>query len=267
MHQVYTVKKVIRETPKAVSILLDGKISYSPGQFIMIWLPGLDEKPFAVSYQEKSSFGITIEEKGRFTKAISKIEEGTKVGIRGPYGNGFKVKDNSIIVAGGLGMAPALPLIKEIKDSVIIQGARSKEFLLYLNNKALMKTIEKNNNRIIRCTDDGSFGIHGFTTEILKDEISKKAGTVYTCGPEMMIKKVFGICEESKAECQASLERFIKCGIGLCGSCCINSRLVCRDGPVFSSSQLRELEELGKFARLKSGRKVSVKEYYNHRSK
>ena len=82
-----------------------------------------------------------------------------------------------------------------------------------------------------------------------------------------MIKKIFDICEKNKIELQASLERFCKCGIGICGSCVINDQLVCKDGPVFNSKQIRKLTELGKFARLKSGKKVPIKEYYDYRSK
>lgn len=267
MHKIHKVKKVIRENSKAVTIILEGKIDYNPGQFIMLWLPGVDEKPFAVSYLSGNSFGVTIEEKGKFTKQISKIKEGTEVGVRGPYGNGFDVKNHSIIVVGGLGMAPAVPLISKLKNSSIIQGAKSKEYLLYMEDKDLLNVIEKNNNRIIYCTDDGSFGINRFTTDVLKDVINKNVRTVYTCGPEVMIKKVLEICKDAKVECQASLERMMKCGIGICGSCVCGDQLVCKDGPVFNSSQLRKLGELGKFAKLKSGKKVPINEYYEYKSK
>jgi len=267
MHKAYTIKKIIRETPKAITIILDGKINYAPGQFIMLWLPNLDEKPFVVSYLEKNEFGLTIECKGLFTKKICHIKEGTKVGIRGPFGNGFSIKDNSVIVAGGLGMAPALSLIKKIKNSTIIQGASSKEYLLFLKNKNLLDIIEKNNNKIIYCTDDGSYGVHCFTSKVLDEMINKKINTVYTCGPEIMIKKIFEMCEKNRINCEASLERMMKCGIGICGSCIINDQLVCKDGPVFNSEQLRKLTELGKFARLKSGKKTALNEYFNWRSK
>jgi len=286
MHKAYNIKKIIRETPKAVSLILESKIDYQPGQFIMLWLPSVDEKPFAVSYLDKTEFGVTIEEKGKFTKTISNINVGTKVGVRGPYGNGFQIKDNSIIVAGGLGMAPALPLIKKIKNSIIIQGAKSKEYLLYLKDKTLLNIIEKNNNKIIYCTDDGSFGIHGFTTQVLKEMLSSKIllnsknskglensknfqskiKTVYTCGPEIMIKNVFDICEKHKVGLQASLERMFKCAIGVCGSCVCGDQLVCKDGPVFKSEQLRDMGDFGKFARLKSGKKVPINDYYNYRT-
>lgn len=264
-HKVFKVNEVKRENSSTVSIILTGRINYNPGQFIMLWIPNVGEKPFAISYHNGNSFGITIEEKGKFTKEIAKVKKGTKVGVRGPFGNGFVVKDSSVIVAGGLGMAPALSLIKKVKNSTIIQGAKSKNLLLYLNHKDLLDSIKKNNNKIIYCTDDGSFGIHGFTTDALKEILSKNI--VFTCGPEIMIEKVVEICYLGRVECQASLERFMKCGIGLCGSCCINNQLVCKDGPVFNSEQLKKLTELGKFARLKSGKKVPIKKYYEWKSK
>ena len=267
MHKAYKIKKVIKETPKAVSIILDGKIDYKPGQFVMLWLPGVDEKPFALSYQNKNEFGITIEIKGEFTKAISKVKPGTKVGIRGPYGNSFTIKDNAILIAGGLGMAPSLAIIKNIKNSTIIQGAKSKEFLLYLEDKELLKTIEKNNNKIIYCTDDGSFGIHGFTSDVLKDLIKQKPKIIYTVGPEIMMLAILNIANKNNIKCEASLERFMRCGIGLCGSCACDDQLVCKDGPVFNSDKLSKLKDLGKYAELKSGKKVTLKEYFSYRSK
>jgi len=267
MHQTYTIKEIVKETPNTQTYLFSGKIDYKPGQFIMLWLPNIGEKPFAISHLKDNEFGITIECKGFFTKKICHIKEGTKAGIRGPYGNGFEIKNDSIIVAGGLGMAPALPLIQKIKNSTIIQGAKSKDLLLYRENPEILKLIEKNNNKIIYCTDDGSFGINGFTTNVLKETITQKTKAVYTCGPEIMIKNVFDICEKNKVECQASLERYFRCGIGVCGACVCGDQLVCKDGPVFKSEQLRKMKDFGKYAKLKSGKKVTLKEYYSYRSK
>ncbi|MBD3164654.1 dihydroorotate dehydrogenase electron transfer subunit [Candidatus Woesearchaeota archaeon] len=268
MHKAYKIKEIKRENPKTVSIILGGKIkNYHPGQFIMLWIPGIDEKPFVITYLNKDSFGVTIEEKGKFTKAAASLKKGDKVGIRGPYGSGFDIKDNSIIVVGGLGMAPAMNLIKGIKNSLIIQGAKTKEMLLFHEDPSLIAAVRKNNNRLHKCTDDGSFGKQCFTTQYLEKLISKEARVVYTCGPEIMIQGIFNICEKHNVECQASLERFMKCGIGICGSCAINDRLVCKDGPVFRSEQIRKLTEFGKFARMKSGRKVNIGEYYKWRQK
>ena len=267
MQTIHQIKEIIRESPNTKTYVLDGKINYNPGQFIMLWLPGIDEKPLAVSNVENNQFSVTIECKGNFTNSMCHIKEGTQVGVRGPYGNGFTPKDNSIIVAGGLGMAPAVELIKRVKNSTIIQGAKSKDFLLFLNNKELTDIIKRNGNKIIYCTDDGSFGVKGFVTNALKETINKNTKTIYTIGPEIMIQKVFELCEKNKIDCQASLERYMRCCFGVCGACVCGDQLVCKDGPVFNSEQLRKMEDFGKSARLKSGRKVPLNEYFSYRSK
>ncbi|MBI2124338.1 hypothetical protein HYT92_00965 [Candidatus Pacearchaeota archaeon] len=94
-------------------------------------------------------------------------------------------------------------------------------------------------------------------------EKNKKIKIVYTCGPEIMMKKVFDICKKYKVEMEASLERMMKCGFGICGACMINDKIVCMDGSIFNSEQLNKLPEFGKFARLKTGRKVTLKEYHS----
>ncbi|MDP2974562.1 MAG: dihydroorotate dehydrogenase electron transfer subunit, partial [Candidatus Diapherotrites archaeon] len=90
----------------------------------------------------------------------------------------------------------------------------------------------------------------------------EKFDIVFGCGPEIMLKKVFELCEKHKVQCQLNLERFMRCGgMGLCGSCAIGKFLVCKDGPVFSSSQLRQMPEFGASALLKCGREVPIKEF------
>ena len=81
-----------------------------------------------------------------------------------------------------------------------------------------------------------------------------------------MMKKIFDICEKNDIECQASLERFMFCGFGICGSCVCDDMLVCKDGPVFNSKQLKQMKDFGRYAKLKSGKKVTLKKYYNWRS-
>jgi len=80
------------------------------------------------------------------------------------------------------------------------------------------------------------------------------------------MKKVFDIAEKHNIPCEASLERFMFCGIGVCGSCACGNKLVCRDGPVFSSDNLREINDFGRYAKLKNGKKTSLQEYYKWRS-
>ena len=265
MHQAETCRTDIPKMLEIADVVHEGKgqksfffrhsIEFRPGQFIMVWLHGVDEKPMAVSYHSKKEFAFTSQAIGNFTNEIDKLKKGDKLGIRGPYGNSFSIKANACVVAGGVGMSSVSTLIDALKNPLIIYGARSKEHLIYRKRY-------KNKNMLIT-TDDGSFGKKGFTTDALNEALSKsKIKIVYTCGPEIMMKKVFEICQKHKVECEASLERYMACGFGICGKCMINDKIVCIDGPVFNSRQLSQMSEFGNFARLKSGRKVTIKEYH-----
>ena len=120
------------------------------------------------------------------------------------------------------------------------------------------------NKKLNVTTDDGSYGIKGFTTNVLEKLLKEgKIKIVYTCGPEIMMKKVLELCNKYKVECEASLERYMSCAFGICGKCMINDKIVCIDGPIFNSKQLSNMSEFGKFARLKTGKKVTIKEYHS----
>ena len=254
--EMLEVSDIAKEGKGQTSFFFKHHLDCRPGQFIMVWLPGFDEKPMAVSYLSKNEFAFTSQAVGKFTDALENVKKGDKLGIRGPYGNSFSVKNNSCVVAGGVGLSSVSTLIDSLKNPLIIYGARSREHLIYLKRF-------KNKNLMIT-TDDGSLGRRGFTTGILEEVLSKnkKIKLVQTCGPEIMMKKILDICNKHKVECEASVERYMSCGFGICGKCMINERIVCIDGPVFSSKQLNQMPEFGNFARLKSGRKVSLKEYH-----
>ena len=253
---ILEISDVVHETKEQKSFFFRHSLQCKHGQFIMVWIPGLDEKPMAVSYLSKNEFAFTSKSIGRWTFALEKFRKGDKLGIRGPYGNSFSAKENSCVVGGGVGMASVSTLIDVLKNPIIINGARSKEYLIYLKRY-------KSKN-MIAATDDGSYGRKGFTTDVLDEVLTnnKKIKIVYTCGQEIMMKKVFEICQRHKVECEASLERYMACGFGICGKCMINDRIVCVDGPIFNSKQLSKLPEFGNFARLKSGRKVTIQEYH-----
>jgi dihydroorotate dehydrogenase electron transfer subunit len=260
--KILEISKIIDEAKDHRSFFFKYSLDFKPGQFIMVWIPGMDEKPMAVSYYKKDEFAFTTHMVGgNFTKYLFTLKKGDKVGIRGPYGNGFSAKANACIVGGGIGMAPLSALIEKLKAPVIINGARTKDMLLF------QKRFKGKN--VIITTDDGTCGRKCFTTEVLeellKDNKRNKIKIVYTCGPEIMMNKVLDICNRYKVECEASLERFMKCGFGVCGACMCNDKLVCKDGPVFNSKQLSQMPDFGNFARLKSGRKVSLKEYHSTR--
>jgi len=260
------ISSIVQETPTVKTFTLEKEINGNPGQFAMLWLPGVDEKPFSVS-QFGKQVKVSIQKKGKFTEKCFELKEGDFIGIRGPFGKGFnleKVK-KAIVIGGGCGTAAVAPLPKALKEKgiefVSITGAKNESELFSQESFTGF-------GELVECTDDGSKGRKGFVTEALEELLQKKEfDTVLACGPEIMLLKVFEACEASKVECQLSLERFMKCGLGVCAQCVIDNQLVCKDGPVFNSAQIRKLSEFGKFARLKSGEKVELKEYYAWRQK
>jgi dihydroorotate dehydrogenase electron transfer subunit len=250
------ISKIVQESKGNKSFFFKHKLDCKPGQFIMVWLPNVDEKPMAVSYTNKDEFAFTSQAVGKFTNTLDKLKKGDKLGIRGPYGNSFSIKRDACVVGGGVGMASVSTLIDKLKNPVIINGARDKEHLIYLKRY-------KGKN-LIAVTDNGSYGKKGFTTDALKESLkNNNIKIVYTCGPEIMMKKVLELCNKHNVECEASLERIMKCSYGICGACMINDKLVCIDGPIFNSQQLNKLSEFGKYARLKTGRKVTLEEYHS----
>ncbi len=255
---VMPISKVIREGKDQKTIFVKLNENIKPGQFFMLWIPGVDSKPYAVSYYNKTKLGFTSIAIGKFSNAFDKLQSGDKIGLFGPYGNSFSIKKNACVVAGGIGISSVSTLIDKLKNLTIIYGVRNKKYLIY--------TKRYKNKKLLITTDDGSYGRKGFTTDALKELLENKKNRikiVYTCGPEIMMKKVFDLCKKYNVECEASLERYMKCSIGVCGACMVNDKIVCIDGPVFNSNQLNNMNEFGKFARIKTGRKVTINEYHS----
>jgi dihydroorotate dehydrogenase electron transfer subunit len=223
----------------------------------MIWIPDVDEIPMSVSYISKNIKGITFKKVGDATEALSDLKKGYKIGIRGPYGNGFKINGKNILfVAGGTGIAAIAPAAKiafqKNISSTVVLGSRCKDELFF------EKRFQKYSNDCIFCTDDGSCGEKGFTTDILEKIIKKQNfSSIITCGPEIMMKKI--IDSYKKIPIQASLERYMKCGFGLCGQCTIGEGLrVCKEGPVFEGKKLRKIKEFGLYKKDSSGKKIRI---------
>lgn len=262
-HIMLRVEKKCIENPTHATLFFTHELAFKPGQFIMVWLPGVDEKPYTISFHSKERFSITIEAKGIFSKKAIALEKGDLVGIRGPFGNGFNIKqeDRVAVVAGGCGMAPLAPLVEKLdKNATLIHGARSKDYILFP---------DRFNTQRLFCTDDGSLGQKAVVTQILEQQIAsgKQFDMVYTCGPEIMMHHVFKMCENHNIPCQASLERYMRCGFGVCGACVCGSRVVCKDGPVFGSDDLRVMKDFNTKALLKSGKEVELSQYFSWRCK
>jgi dihydroorotate dehydrogenase electron transfer subunit len=228
-----------------------------PGQFYMIWIPGIDEIPMSVSFITREVKGITFRRIGKATNALFSFKRGQNIGIRGPYGNGFQLKGrHPLFVGGGTGVAMLAPTVelaqKRKLNSTIIIGVKTKKELFFENR------LRRCGATVLVSTDDGSKGYHGFASELAKEILAKEdIDAVYTCGPEVMMKSLHSTCK--KIPFQASLERYMKCSIGLCGQCCIgNGVRVCVDGPILDGKTLRHCDDFGMFRRDAAGRKIPV---------
>ena len=257
---IFEIDKIVKEAKDINTYWLEGDIDAKPGQFVMVWIPGVDLKPFGISYKEEERFAMTIRKVGPFSSRIFDLKKGDRIGIQGPYGRGFSGKGKTVaLVGGGYGTAPlgflADESLKSGKNIFFITGAVTKDCLLF------RERFKSKRIKMIFSTDDGSFGHSGLCTGCLTDLLSKeKIDYVYCCGPEKMMVKVFEICEKRKIPAEFSLERYMKCGFGVCGTCCLDGTgwRVCRDGPVFTLDELKRMAEFGKYRRDATGKRVEI---------
>lgn len=242
--------------------------SAHPGQFVMIWVPGVDEVPMSLSAfnPEENLVAITVERVGEATATLHEMTVGVTIGIRGPFGNSYETSEvrNALIVGGGTGLASLAPLVerlaKQATKVTLLMGAKTRHGLLFLDRmNKLLSTVE--GSSVLATTEDGSFGFRGVVTEPAEKMLSHdgKFDMIYACGPEQMIYKMFLISEKHNIPLQVSLERLMRCAIGLCGTCTVGKYRVCKDGPVFSGQQLFEVkDEFGHFSRGFNGRKIHI---------
>jgi len=264
---VLTVQEIKRENEQMVTLLFQvpepGEAAergldlraFVPGQFFMTWLPRFDEKPYALSHLDAERMAITVHRRGPFSTRLCELRAGAKVGFRGPYGRGFwdiekyAGSPRVALMGGGCGTAVLAPLAERLPRATLVQGANSASMLVYLDRFPSQVVF----------TDDGSAGRNGYPTEWLKERAAAGGlDMVYTCGPEVMAEAVVSICRDAGVGCQVSMERYMKCGIGVCGQCECDGRLVCKDGPTFSREELARMPSFGRARRDKSGRRLDV---------
>jgi dihydroorotate dehydrogenase electron transfer subunit len=254
------------ESPTVKSIFFKDALSAraKAGQFVMVWIPGVDEIPLGLSSFDPESrvCSVTVAEVGEATEALNRKKAGDLIGVRGPFGNHFKiVGDEALVIAGGIGLAPLMPLIESLVEqghlSSVMMGARTRGSLIFLDR---LERVGESGVELIVATDDGSYGVKGLVTDDLDRVLSSGSfDAVYACGPEDMLYKVYHLAERHGMPLQVSLERIILCAMGICGSCVIGPYRVCRDGPVFTSEQLREVEkEFGKYKHGFNGGKIPI---------
>jgi dihydroorotate dehydrogenase electron transfer subunit len=258
-----TVKDIIVETEQVKTFVLDGSVGAKPGQFVNVWIPRLDEKPFSVAMDNGVELHISIAAVGPFSNAMHELKVGDKVGVRGPFGSRFKCEEGQHLafLAGGYGAAPLYFFAHEAvaKGCTVefIVGARRADLLLFTERISKLKGV-----RLHTATNDGSAGYSGFNTDVLKRILDEeKIDCVYTVGPEIMMLKGMQMAEEKGIDAQISVERYMKCGFGVCGNCCVDGLGVpsCKEGPVMPLAKVKELRDFGKYHRDKLGKK----QYFN----
>jgi len=264
--RIVKIQEVKKESPTVKTFTFHDKLcaKAEPGQFVMVWIPGVDEIPMSLStISPRGLTSITVANVGEATKVLHQRNRGDILGIRGPYGNGFTLTSgNVMVVGGGTGLVPIMPLTEKIvrlaTKITFLLGAKMKNELLFLDK--IGQTLSKVNAEIIATTEDGSYGLEGVVTDQAEQKLARERfDMVYACGPEKMMHKMFLLAERYDTPFQASLERVMRCAIGLCGSCVIGKFRVCKDGPVLTSEQLRDVkDEFGRFKRDFQGRKTPI---------
>jgi dihydroorotate dehydrogenase electron transfer subunit len=233
-----------------------------PGQFVMVWIPGVDEIPISLSgINSDGCTSITVNGVGYASRTLNRKQKGEIIGIRGPFGNGFvPSKGKVMVVGGGTGIGPLMPLTEKLAKTAdkvtLMSGVKSQENLLFLER--IYNVCSEIESDTVFTTEDGTYEIAGFvTTQAEKMLMTDKFDMIYTCGPEQMMYKMFLLAEQYNVPIQTSLERMMRCAIGLCGSCQIGKLRVCKDGPVLTSEQLRSVkEEFGKYRLDPTGNKI-----------
>jgi len=238
---------------------LQKNFTYIPGQCAMVSLLGQGECFFAISSSptKKGYIEVSVMKLGKVTSALHECEPGDVVGVRGPYGNNFDVKGwkgkNLVFIGGGIGQAPLRSLINYVVDNRkdygnldVIYGARTSKDISYKKEfEELEKRKDVNVHLSIDVAEDGWEKYVGFVpNNLLEVKPSPKNSIAITCGPPIMIKFVIQNLEKlgfTEDQIFTTLEMRMKCGIGKCGRCNIGNLYVCKDGPVFSYKQLKEI--------------------------
>jgi len=250
-----TVTRVEQFSAKNFRITLDcPKIAGSAksGQFVMVRTSqGKDpllRRPFSIHQtSDEGLIQIYFKVVGRGTNILAHHRPGETLSVFGPLGRGFRIRKSSpsVIVGGGLGIAPLLFLVKEncrLKEDCsqdqIILGAREK-----IEIAPLLDDFEQFGLKIHTATDDGSLGYHGFVTGVMESVELPAGCTVYSCGPEPMMAGVGALCKSLGIPCQVSVESVMACGMGACLGCsrpASNGTYthVCLNGPVYDAEEL-----------------------------
>ncbi len=256
--QAVPIREIWDDTRSIRTFVLDAQVPQAePGQFVMLWVPGVDEKPMSITHP--SPLTVTVARVGPFSTELHQCKVGDTVGWRGPYGRGFSLHEDrdALLVSGGCGVGPLYFLATRTAergvDTTVALGARTALDLPYVAKFRALGV------HLVIATDDGSLGQKGYITNVVSQSTIQRSHAVYACGPEMMLVALYHLCRERGLPGQMSLERYMKCGFGICGQCSLDGYLVCTDGPVFNVDQLDGLRDFGRTHRSATGRRLPIR--------
>jgi NAD(P)H-flavin reductase/NAD-dependent dihydropyrimidine dehydrogenase PreA subunit len=260
------IKKVPMTSMETLfEIKLDDKseLNHKPGQFVEVSVFGIGEAPISLSSSptKKGTFEVCVRKIGNVTSKLHQLNVGDKVGIRGPFGNGFEIeslkKKDLLFIAGGLGIAPLRSLINYVFDNrkdfgrvFLLYGCKEPKELLFGDELAIITSKENVEFKptVNWCPENevwnGNIGV--ITTLIPQVSFDPEKTIALLCGPPVMYKFVIADLKKQNVPDDhiiMSLERRMKCGVGKCGHCQINQIYVCKDGPVFNYSKIKGVPE------------------------
>lgn len=241
------------------------RFTFQPGQFVMLEVPGVGEAPFSISSSpiRHGDIELCIRNVGNLTNFLARVERGVQVGITGPFGTSFPLKEmmgqNIFLIAGGLGIAPLRsPILSVLENRSryanvdIIYGARQPSELLFTYQYDMWRKFDISLDIIVEKPDAQWKGPVGLSTDILRKKLAEPDGSLskntyaIVCGPPVMFKFVCNMLTEAGIPMQkmfVSLERRMHCGRGKCCRCNVGSTYTCLKGPVFDYWSVMNLKE------------------------
>jgi NAD(P)H-flavin reductase len=258
----FVVRRVTKETADTSTLLLealDGQpLEFAAGQFTMIGRPGFGEVPISIS-GDPAEVGVlehTVRNVGDASGALVRSRKGDVLLVRGPYGTGWDVADGAggdvVIVAGGIGLAPLRPAILEVLANRerygrvhIVYGSRTPEQLLYPHQLEHWRgRFDVDVAVTVDAADPTWRGHVGVVTTVLPTDVDLEHVLALVCGPEIMMRMTAEALSQRGVpgeRIRISMERSMKCGIGLCGHCQLRELFICLDGPVLGFDRMRQL--------------------------
>lgn len=255
------LNKIVEEIPGVATydFSLDdpqaaASFQYSPGQFNMLYIPGVGEAAISLSGQTGQVLHHTIREAGNVTHAIAQLKPGMAIGLRGPFGTSWPMErclgKDIVLVAGGIGLAPVRPVIHTVLRMpesygklVVLHGARTPTGLLYTREYNAWQAKGIQVETIVDRADINWQGQVGVITQLLQHlPLNRPEETILlTCGPEIMMHFTAKTARARGIPAHhiwVSLERHMNCAIGHCGHCQLGPAFVCKDGPVFRHDRI-----------------------------